>query len=213
MLINKTCITLPAVYCRSFASEVVFWAILKISSSLFTTVPLNRRTRVVHAHIYRYITTEEANRESYPSGEKVWNVLKVKSEKWWSCTLWITAVSINSFNTRPTNPWTCIRRFAILFSCFTLSVACRTDYWYGKRLWPVSKGSVFRARRENCKYFKTFFSGLLLCKFNWQDGPFSKVGILVNRRVGLFDQFFVINPVQKLLSSLCDDVLLRGSGS
>ena len=44
-MLNKRFITLPAVYCRPFASVVVFCAILKISSSLFT-VPLYRRKRV-----------------------------------------------------------------------------------------------------------------------------------------------------------------------
>ena len=38
-MLNKRCITSPAVYCCSFASEVVFWAILKISGSLFTAPP------------------------------------------------------------------------------------------------------------------------------------------------------------------------------
>ena len=106
-----------------------------------------------------------------------------------------SAISVDSFNTRPTNPWTCEQRFAILFSCFTLSVACRTDCWCRKRLRPVSKGYVFCARRENCKYFKTFQGSCYVCSADKLDLGFA-----------LFDQFFVINPVEKLCSGLWSSV-------
>ena len=54
-------ITLPAVYCRSFASEVVFWAILKISSSLFT-VP--QGWKVTFARLQRPSNFSQENRIS-----------------------------------------------------------------------------------------------------------------------------------------------------